>query len=86
MALGRPFVLTEVETDWCAPEETEMFEPPQGHRLSFNPARANPQELPRGLNHRFYVPTLDPNIDRQREHRVSGPDQLVHGYEFPSPF
>eukprot|EP00969_Alexandrium_andersonii_P198636 8772417-Alexandrium_andersonii.AAC.1 len=65
-----------------------MFEPvPYAEQLlEFRPPYANPRELPHGLDHRIFVPTLDPYVDRQRMRHISGPDQIARGYEYPSDF
>eukprot|EP00969_Alexandrium_andersonii_P117146 5180473-Alexandrium_andersonii.AAC.1 len=79
---------TRVPADWCRPEETEMFDPVPANQaqLDYGPAFANPRELPNGLDHRFYIQTLDPMVGLRRAHRISGPDQIAHGYEYPSEF
>eukprot|EP00969_Alexandrium_andersonii_P021318 931487-Alexandrium_andersonii.AAC.1 len=50
------------------------------------PLGTNPHELPNGLNRPYYVPTADRNVERQRHHHIAGPNEIAHGYEYPSEF
>eukprot|EP00969_Alexandrium_andersonii_P323965 14314209-Alexandrium_andersonii.AAC.1 len=48
--------------------------------------RDSPRELPNGLDHPYFVPTADRDVDRQRIHHVAGHTEIANGYEYPSEF
>eukprot|EP00969_Alexandrium_andersonii_P300395 13280829-Alexandrium_andersonii.AAC.1 len=52
--------------------------------IDMEPLGTNPHELPNGLNHPYYVPTADRNVERLRYHHIAGPNEIAHGYEHPS--